>query len=138
MWPTPSCAAGKTWTTSIGAGRFVTVLPRSRLEDGEFRKWIQTHEPEWEKVWDRPNPRRKGGPRDRWYVCRAPLPSREAWPVTWVFSTLLALRQEQSRREQLAGAQEELSDLKERLRSPKSRPRNNIYKYTCTRIIEAC
>ena len=80
------------------AGRFVTVLPRSRLEDGEFRKWIQTHEPEWEKVWDRPNPRRKGGPRDRWYVCRAPLPSREAWPVTWVFSTLLALRQEQSRR----------------------------------------
>ncbi len=62
------------------AGRFVTVLPRSRLEDGEFRKWIQTHEPEWEKVWDRPNPRRKGGPRDRWYVCRAPLPSREAWP----------------------------------------------------------
>ncbi len=77
------------------AGRFVTVLPRSRLEDGEFRKWIQTHEPEWEKVWDRPNPRRKGGPRDRWYVCRAPLPSREAWPVTWVFSTLLALRREE-------------------------------------------
>jgi len=46
-------------------GRFVTVLPRSRLEDAEFRKWIQTHEPAWEKVWDRPNSRRKGGPRDR-------------------------------------------------------------------------
>jgi hypothetical protein len=37
--------------------RFVTVMPRSRLEDAEFRKWIQTHPPEWEKVWDRPNPR---------------------------------------------------------------------------------
>ncbi len=104
-------------------GRFVTVLPRSRLEDGEFRQWIQTHEPAWEKVWDRPNPRRKGAPRDRWYVCRAPLPSREAWPVTWVWSTLLALRQEQRRREQIAAAQQELSDLKERLRSPKSRLR---------------
>jgi len=104
-------------------GRFVTVLPRSRLEDGEFRKWIQTHEPEWEKVWDRRNPRRKGGPRDRWYVCRADLPSKEAWPVTWVFSTLLALRQEQTRREQIAAAIEELSDLKGRLASPKSRIR---------------
>jgi len=47
-------------------GRFVTVLPRSRSEDGEFRKWLQTHAPAWELVWDRPNPRRKGGPRDRW------------------------------------------------------------------------
>ena len=30
-------------------GRFVTVLPRTRLEDGEFRKWIQKHTPAWEK-----------------------------------------------------------------------------------------
>jgi len=27
-------------------GRFVTVLPRTRLEDQEFRKWIQTHTPD--------------------------------------------------------------------------------------------
>ncbi len=38
-------------------GRFVTVLPRSRFEDAQFRKWIQTNTPEWEMVWDRPNPR---------------------------------------------------------------------------------
>ncbi|MEE9132314.1 MAG: IS1634 family transposase [Gemmatimonadota bacterium] len=104
-------------------GRFVTVLPRSRLEDAEFRKRIQTHEPDWDKVWDRPNPRRKGGPRDRWFVCRAHLPSREAWPVTWVFSALLALRQEQTRREQIAAAEQELSDLRHRLRGPRTRLR---------------
>jgi transposase len=104
-------------------GRFITVLPRSRLEDREFRKWIQTHEPTWELVWDRPNPRRKGGPRDRWYVCRAPLPSREAWPVIWVWSPLLALRQEQSRRERLAAARDALGDLRARLASPKTRLR---------------
>jgi transposase len=104
-------------------GRFVTVLPRSRLEDAEFRKRIQTQQPDWEKVWDRPNPRRPGGPRDRWYVCRAHLPSREAWPVTWVFSTLLALRQEHTRREQIAAAEQELSDLRQRLASPKTRLR---------------
>ncbi len=104
-------------------GRFVTVLPRSRLEDAEFRKWVQTNEPAWEKVWDRPNARRQGGPRDRWYVCRASLPSREAWPVTWVWSRLLGLRQEQGRRGRIAAASEELTDLKARLGNPKSRLR---------------
>jgi transposase len=102
-------------------GRFVTVLPRSRLEDAEFRKWVQSHTPAWEKVWDRPNPRRRGGPRDRWFVCRAPLPSREAWSVSWVWSPLLALRQEQSRRERLAAALQELADLQARLGNPKTR-----------------
>ena len=104
-------------------GRFVTALPRSRLEDAEFRRWVQTHEPAWELVWDRPNPRRKGGPRDRWYVYQAELPSREAWPVIWVRSSLLALRQEQTRRERLAAALDDLTDLQRRLRSPKSRLR---------------
>ncbi len=104
-------------------GRFVTVLPRARLEDAEFRRWLQTHEPAWELVWDRPHPRRRRGPRDRWYVCPAPLPSREAWPVIWVRSALLALRQEESRRERLAAALEDLTDLQRRLRSPKSRLR---------------
>jgi transposase len=104
-------------------GRFVTVLPRARLEDAEFRRWLQTHEPPWELVWDRPNPRRRGGPRDRWYVCPAPLPSREAWPVIWVRSALLTLRQEQTRRERLAAALDDLTDLQRRLRSSTSRLR---------------
>jgi hypothetical protein len=49
-------------------GRFVTVLPRNRLEDAEFRQWIQTNTPDWTCVWDRPNPRHSDGPRDCWYV----------------------------------------------------------------------
>jgi transposase len=105
------------------AGRFVTVIPRSRLEDAEFRKWVQQHDPPWELVWDRPNPYKKHGPRDRWFVFRAELPSREAWPVTWVFSSLLALRQEETRREQIAMAIEDLQRLKQRLASPRSRVR---------------
>jgi transposase len=94
-------------------GRFVTVMPRSRAEDQEFRAWIQDHEPAWEKVWDRPNPRRKGGPRDRWFVFKHPLPSREGWPVIWVFSHLLRHKQGQSRRERIARAEQELGDLAE-------------------------
>lgn len=105
-------------------GRFVCVMPRTRLEDGEFRAWIQTHEPDWELVRDAPNPRRRGGPRDRWWVFRAALPSREAWPVVWVYSALLALHQETRRRERMARVTEQLQALNAKLAGPRRRRRN--------------
>src|SRR5262252_7568466 len=95
-------------------GRFVTVLPRTRSEYHEFRKWIQTNIPAWELVWDRPNPRHSDGPRDCWYVYRAPLLSAEVWPIVWVWSTLLTLRQAGRRRRDFAAATEELNELRER------------------------
>jgi transposase len=114
-------------------GRFVTVMPRSRREDREFREWLQKHEPAWEKVWDRKNPRRERGPRDRWFVWTHPLPSREGWPVVWLHSSLLGLRQGQSRRERLAKAQEELSELAELHRSgrPRKRARHEVWRQIC-------
>jgi transposase len=104
-------------------GRFVTVLPRSRSEDEEFRKWSQTHTPDWTCVWDRPHPRYADGPRDRWFVFRAPLPSAEGWTVVWVWSTLLTLRQESRRKRNMAAASEELTSLRERLVGPRTRLR---------------
>lgn len=104
-------------------GRFVTVLPRSRLEDAEFRKWLQTHTPSWELLWDRPNPRRRYGPRDRWSLYRAALPSAEGWPVVWVFSSLLKLRQESRRRRNIAAATEALEVLRARLLKARARLR---------------
>ena len=104
-------------------GRFVTVLPRTRLEDQEFRKRIQTNTPDWECVWVRSNPRYSDGPRDRWYVYRAALPSAEVWSIVWVWSSLLTLRQEAKRRKDIAAATEELNDLRERLTGAKTRLR---------------
>ncbi|MGH9797506.1 MAG: IS1634 family transposase, partial [Candidatus Polarisedimenticolia bacterium] len=43
--------------------------------------------------------------------------------MTWVWSPLLGLRQEQGRRERIAAASEELTDLKARRGNPKSRLR---------------
>jgi len=104
-------------------GRFVTVLPRSRSEDAEFREWILTHTPAWEEVWNRPHPRRRDGPRDIWRVFRYHLPSREVWPVIWVWSTLLALHQDQARRERLARVGQELDDVQRTLAGPRPRRR---------------
>ncbi len=105
-------------------GRLVTVLPRTRLEDEEFREWIQTNVPEWELVRDQVNPRRKGGPRDRWWTYRYRMVSREGWPVVWLRSSLLALHQERRRQERLARAQQELEDLNAKLTGPRPRRRS--------------
>jgi transposase len=105
-------------------GRFVTVLPRTRREDELFREWIQDHKPGWELVIDQPNPRRKWGPRDRWYVFRSHLPSSEGWPVIWIFSTLLRTRQEQSRHERIARAEQELDDLAGKCLGPRPRKKD--------------
>jgi transposase len=120
------CGEGQMDHIDRRKGRFVTVLPRSRKEDAEFRKWVQDHEPAWDLAVDRPNPRRRHGPRDRWYVWRASLPSRESWPVTWVFSVLLALRQEATRRENLGRAEQDLEHLQERLDDRRPRAAHKI------------
>jgi hypothetical protein len=108
-------------TIDRAGGRFLTVLPRSRREDMGFREWLQTNTPPWELVWDRDNPRRRDAPRDSWYVYKAELPSKEGWPVTWVWSTLLTLHQAASRDRRLAAAVEALRELKQRLAAPRGR-----------------
>jgi transposase len=104
-------------------GRLITVLPRTRLEDREFREWIQRNTPEWVLVRDVANPRRQEGPRDRWWTYRYRMPSAEGWPVVWLKSELLALNQERRRQERLARAQQELEDLKAKLLGPRPRLR---------------
>ena len=105
-------------------GRFVTVMPRNRQEDSQFRKWIQTHAPDWQLVWDRPSARHSDGPRDRWFVFRPQLPSMEAWPITWVWSTLLTLTQRARRGRQMSAALEQLEEFHQQLIKPRARRRS--------------
>lgn len=118
------CSADAMEYIARRGGRLVCVLPKNRLEDREFREWIQTNEPAWEKVWDRQNPRGKGLPRDRWYVIKYRLPSGEGWPVIWVFSSLLKLKHTKSRQERIASAEQELGDLAAYHSGPRPRKRS--------------
>lgn len=118
------CSADAMEYIAKRSGRFVCVLPKNRLEDRDFREWIQKNEPAWEKIWDRQNPRGKGLPRDRWYVYRHRLPSGEGWPLIWVFSSLLKLKQTKSRQDRIARAEQELSDLAAYHQGPRPRKRS--------------
>jgi len=104
-------------------GRFVTVMPRSRQEDAQFRKWIQTNTPAWEVVWDRPNARDADGPRDVWHVFKPELASAELYTIVWVWSTLMTLHHTHRRQKNLATATEKLTELRHRLASARARLR---------------
>jgi len=115
------CALDNMRTINDLGGRFITVLPRTRQEDRQFRQWVQEHEVPWVTVWDKPNPRRKYGPRDVWKVYRHVVPSYEVWPITWVYSSLLAIHQGRRRQENILAASDELSKLREKLAGPRPR-----------------
>ena len=106
--------------------RFVAVMLCNRLEEEEFRKWIQTSTPVWECVWDRPNPRHADGPRDCWYVYRAEPLSAEVCSVVWIWSSMLTLHQQARRRRNIAAATEQLKQLRQRLAGAKTRLRGAI------------
>lgn len=101
-------------------GRFVTILPASRAEDGDFRRWLVDHEPDWTEAMRR-SPPRLGAPEEIWWITEAPWPSAEGYRIVWVRSSSKIERDATSRRERIARGIAALDELNQRLASPKTR-----------------
>jgi Domain of unknown function (DUF4277) len=67
-------------------GRFVTVLPRSRKEDGFLRDWVQSNAPQWSEA-QRKQGKRTDDPAQVWWTAPAPIPSAEGYRIIWVRSS---------------------------------------------------
>ena len=104
-------------------GRFITVLPRNRREDGWFRSYLQTHEPPWEEAVHRPNPRRCSGPEDVWKVAQAELPSKEGYRIVWVWNSMMAQEDSESRQARIEKAYLEIERLQTKLQGKRCRLR---------------
>jgi transposase len=102
------------------AGRFITVLPKSRKEDGRLREWMANGTPDFSEAERRPG-KRKGDPDQVWQVCPAPFPSAEGYHITWVHSSSKAHRDETARTERIDRARRALAELSERLSGPRAR-----------------
>jgi len=101
-------------------GRFVTVLPRTRREDGQLRDWMTKDTPEFAEAVRRPG-KRKGDPDQVWQVAPAPFPSAEGHRIVWVHSTAKQRLDETARSERIQRARRDLSDLGQRLAGPRAR-----------------
>jgi len=101
-------------------GRFVTVLPRTRKEDGLLRDWTAQQAPDWTEAARRPG-KRKGDPDDVWRVTPAPFPSSEGYRITWAHSSQKQRLDEAARGARIQRARRALKDLDERLAGPRAR-----------------
>lgn len=101
-------------------GRFVTVLPRTRKEDGLLRDWTAHEAPEWIEAARRPA-KRKGDLDDVWRVAPAPFPSSEGYRITWAHSSQKQRLDEAARSERIQRARRALAELGQRLAGPRAR-----------------
>lgn len=105
-------------------GRFLTVMPRTRKEDRDFREWLKVHEAPWEEVWRRSPVKGRKGVVDIYRAYEWPLPSAEGFRIIWIHTTEKEKRDRDERETQLEAARRGLEDLKRRLASPKCRLRD--------------
>jgi len=106
-------------------GRFVTILPRSRAEDGAFREYLQTHSPVWTEAARRAGGR-LGEVDEVYSTTGAPLPSAEGYRITWVHSTAKASRDAAGRQARLEAGVAALEALDVKLAGPRSRFKTRV------------
>jgi transposase len=102
-------------------GRFITILPRSRREDTEFRQRLLTSPGAvpWEHLYDVMNDEQEV--IDRLRVCTQETLSSEGFRLLWFHSTRKAQRDARSRTRALERVTQELADLQKRLQLSRTR-----------------
>ena len=102
-------------------GRFITVLPRTRKEDAQFRKWLASELPPWKELAQYPHPRFKDGPPDVVRGLDSPFPDPDGYRLLWFHSSLKQQRDAETRQDTLDRAMEDLQHLKAKAESPRAR-----------------
>jgi len=100
------------------AGRFLTPLPQFRKEDGRFRRWLVTHQPDWQEVG-----RRQQLGRDDEIIesLESPIAEVHGFRLVWFRSSEKRQRDGEKRQQALDRAQMLLDQLQVRLQGPRCR-----------------
>jgi hypothetical protein len=99
-------------------GTFVTIMPRTRKEDEQFREWLQGNTPTWEEVCRKPHARLKDGPEDVIVACASPVPESDGYRLIWFRSSHKVDRDARTRSDLIESGWKELVGLKARVDSP--------------------
>lgn len=105
-------------------GRFVTILPRTRREDAQFRDRLlaEGDSMAWDHLFDVTN--EQDEVVDRLRVCCDEGVSAEGFRLLWFHSTRKVARDRAARAHAIERTQQELSKLRERLQLPRTRFRD--------------
>ena len=101
-------------------GRFLSILPRSRAEDGQLREWAQTHAFDQVEAARRPG-KRKDSPDSVYWTAPAPIPTSEGHRIVWVRSSQKHERDAEARRARIEAGMLALESVQARLAGPRTR-----------------
>lgn len=94
-------------------GKFITVMPRTRKEDKEFRKYLRTgNHIDWRELLRRPNPD-KHGEQHLYFGFESPTPSADGYRIIWIKSTQKQEYDSQIRQRKVTDTITELAKLKD-------------------------
>jgi transposase len=102
-------------------GRFLSVLPRTRSEDSQFRERVRHGEVTWEVIHEKHD--EEGKLLDRYSVCLEAQQTADGYRLVWYHSTRKAELDQAARFRRLERALSGLHDLQGRLASPRTRYR---------------
>jgi transposase len=103
-------------------GQFVTVLPRTRAEDAAFRALVAQGQVSWRPLWEKTDD--EGQMVDRFSSSDQPATSAEGYRLVWYHSLRKAEADAVARSGRVERALKQLAALREKLRSPRTRYRN--------------
>jgi transposase len=102
-------------------GRFVTVLPRTRGEDAAFRSLVAKGQIAWRPLWEKTDD--EGNVIDRYSTSDQPATTAEGYRLVWYHSLRKAETDALARSGRIEKALKQLTALREKLRSPRTRYR---------------
>ena len=100
-------------------GRFITVLPRTRAEDRTFRQLVRGGRVVWREIWSKADD--GGEVVDLFQICEHPSTTAEGYRLLWFRSSRKQELDALARSSKLERALRELAELRERLRSARTR-----------------
>lgn len=110
-------------------GLFVTVMPRTRAEDREFRDHLRRSSVRWRQIHVQPNGRRQSDPPDVYEATTEGVQiSKEGYRLIWIRSSQKAAVDVEARSHALKAAATELVDLGARLNRGPRRRHSSILK----------
>jgi transposase len=118
-------------------GRFVTILPRTRSEDAAFREQVAKGQVTWRSLWVKTD--EQGAAIDRYSASDPPTTTTEGYRLIWYHSLRKAEQDAVARSGRIERALKQLATLKEKLRSPRTRYRQEAkVAAAVAQILEAC
>lgn len=102
-------------------GRFITVLPRTRAEDKAFRALVREGQVSWRELWTKTD--EEGELENLYEISEHPSTTVEGYRLLWFRSSRKRELDAAARSGKLERALVALADLRERLRSPRTRIR---------------